>query len=101
MRQAQAIWLITRSHGANIKLKKERKTHEIQLQRYIYKVVPMGKIQHKVQEEYEALAQGHGETKKGLPQPKGGISVWAPNEKWDLTRAPVYRKSLPFTQHHF
>ena len=40
-----------------------------------YKGVPMGKIQHKVQEEYEALAQGHGKTKKGLPQHKGGISA--------------------------
>ena len=26
-----------------------------------------GKDQHKVQEEYEALAQGHGGTKGGLP----------------------------------
>ena len=26
----------------------------------------MGKGQNKVQEEYEALAQGHGRTKKGL-----------------------------------
>ena len=25
------------------------------------------KGQHKIQEEYEALAQGHGGTKKGLP----------------------------------
>ena len=41
----------------------------------------MVKTQHKVQEEYEALAQGHGGTKKGLPQPKGGISAWVPNEK--------------------
>ena len=37
--------------------------------------------QHKVQEEYEALAQGNGGTKKGLPQPKGGISAWEPNAK--------------------
>ena len=61
----------------------------------------MGKIQHKVQEEYEALAQGHGRTKKGPPQPKGGNSTSAPNEKKDLTRAPMYRKALPFTQYHF
>ena len=39
----------------------------MQLQLDIYKGFPMGKIQHKVQEEYEALAQGHGGTKKGLP----------------------------------
>ena len=45
----------------------------------IYKGVPMGNGQHKSQEEYEALAQGHGETKKGLPKPKGEISAWAPN----------------------
>ena len=62
MRQAQAIWLITQSQGDSIKLKKERKTHEMQLQLDIYKGVPMGKRQHKVQEECEALAQGHGET---------------------------------------
>ena len=53
----------------------------VQLQLNIYKGVPMGKKQHKVQGEYEALAQGHGRTKKGLPQPKGGISAWVPNEK--------------------
>ena len=28
----------------------------------IYKGVPMGDGQHKVKEEYEALAQGHGMT---------------------------------------
>ena len=47
----------------------------------IYKGVPVGNGQHKVQEEYEALSQGHGGTKKGLPQPKGGISAWVPNAK--------------------
>ena len=41
----------------------------------------MGKIQHKVQEEYETLLQGHDRTKKGHPQDKGGISAWAPNAK--------------------
>ena len=73
MRHAQDIRLITWKQGANIKLKNARKTHERQLQLDIYKGIPMGKIQHKFQEEYEALAQGHGGTKKGLPQPKGGI----------------------------
>ena len=73
----------------------------MQLQLDIYKGVPMGKIQHKFQEDYEALAQGHGGTKKGLPQPKGRNSAWAPNVKKDLTRAPMYRKSPPFTQYHF
>ena len=42
---------------------------------------PKGNGQDKVQEEYEALAQGHGSTKKVLPQPKGGISAWVPNAK--------------------
>ena len=41
----------------------------------------MGNGHHKVQEEHEALAQGHGGTKKGLPKPKGGISAWVPNAK--------------------
>ena len=41
----------------------------------------MGKSEHKFQEEYEALSQGHGGTKKGLPQTKGGISAWEPNAK--------------------
>ena len=81
MRQARDIWLIIRSQGANVKLKKESKTHEMQLQLDIYKGVPMGKSQHKVQEEYEALTRGHGRTKKGIPQPKGGILAWVPNEK--------------------
>ena len=81
MRQARAIWLITLKQGSDMKLNKARKTHEIQLQLDIYKGVPMGKSQHRVQEEYEALAQGHGRTKKGLSQPKGGISTWVPNAK--------------------
>ena len=56
-----------------------------------------GNGQHKVQEEYEALAQRHGGTKKGLPHPKGEMSAWAPNAIKDLTRVPMYRKALPFT----
>ena len=62
MRQVRAIWMMTQSPGAGIKLKKERKTHEMQLQLDIYKGVPIEKGQHKVQEEYEDLAQGHGGT---------------------------------------
>ena len=69
----------------------------MQLQLDIYKGFPMGKIQHKFQEEYEALAQGHGGTKKGLPHPKGEMSAWAPNAIKDLTREPMYGKYLPFT----
>ena len=34
---------------------------------FIYKGVTVGNCQRKVQEEYEALSQGHGETNKGLP----------------------------------
>ena len=64
MRQDWDIWIINLMQGADIKLKKERKNHEMKLQLDIYKGVPMGKSQHKVQEEYEALAQGHVETKK-------------------------------------
>ena len=73
----------------------------MQLQLDIYKGVPMGKSQHKVQEEYEALAQGYGRIKKGLPQAKRGSLAWVPNAKKDLTQAPMYRKSLPFTQYHY
>ena len=53
----------------------------MKLQLDVYKGVPKGKSQHKFQEEYEALSQGHDRTKKGLPQPKGGISAWVPNPK--------------------
>ena len=67
----------------------------MQLQLDIYKRVP-GNGKHKVQQEYEFLAPRHGKTKKGLPQPKREMSAWAPNAKEDLTRAPMYKKSLPF-----
>ena len=67
MRQAWAILLMIKVREADIRLNKARKTHEMKLQLDIYKGVPMGKIQHKVQEEYEALAQGHGGTNKGTP----------------------------------
>ena len=40
MRQARAIWLITEIQGADIKLKKSIKTHEMLLQIDIYKGVP-------------------------------------------------------------
>ena len=38
---------------------------------------------------------------KGLPHPKGEMSTWEPNAKQDLTRVPMYGKSLPFTTCHF
>ena len=47
----------------------------------IYTRESLGNGHHKVQEEYEALAQGHGGTKRGLPKPKGEISAWVPNAK--------------------
>ena len=34
---------------------------------------------------------------KGLPHPKGEMSGWAPNAIQDLTRVPMYGKSLSFT----
>ena len=34
---------------------------------------------------------------KGLPHPKEKMLAWVPNEKQELTRAPMYRKALPFT----
>ena len=36
----------------------------------IYKGFPVGNSQHKVQEEYEALSQGHGETIRDSPNLK-------------------------------
>ena len=66
MRQARSTWLITMKQGVGINLNKTSKTNEMQLQLDIYKGVPMGKIQHKFQEEYEALAKGHGRTKRDL-----------------------------------
>ena len=56
-----------------------------------------GNGQHKVQEEYEALAQIHGSTIQRTPGPKRGLTTWVPNSKGELTRTPMYRKSLPFT----
>ena len=37
---------------------------------------------HKVQEEYEALAQSHGSTIQRTPGPKRGLTAWVPNAKW-------------------
>ena len=39
-----------------------------------------GNGQHKVQEEYEALAQANGRN-KGTPRPKRGLTAWVPNAK--------------------
>ena len=64
MRQAQAIWLITQSQGADIKLKKAIKNHEKAIKNLYIQGTAMGNDQHKVQEEYEALSQRHGRTKR-------------------------------------
>ena len=79
MRQFWAIWLITQSQGVGRKLKKARKTHENAITTRYIQGSPKGNGQHKFQEDYEALSQGHDETKKGLPKPKGEMSAWAPN----------------------
>ena len=60
-----------------------------------------GKGQQKYQEEYEALAQSHGDTIQNTPTPKGKISAWAPNAKQELTRVPMYGQALSFTSCHF
>ena len=33
---------------------------------------------------------------KGTPRPKRGLIAWVPNAIKELTRAPMYRKALPF-----
>ena len=40
-----------------------------------------GNGHHKVQEQYEALAQGHVGTKRGTPGSKRGLIAWVPCEK--------------------
>ena len=34
---------------------------------------------------------------KGTPRPKRGLIAWVPNAKRELTRTPMYQKTLPFT----
>ena len=38
---------------------------------------------------------------KGTLGPKRGLAAWVPNAKREITRIPMYRKALPFTQYHF
>ena len=59
-----------------------------------------GKRPQKDQEEYEDLAQSHGDTIQRTPNPKGKMSAWARNAKHELTRAPMYGQALPFTSCH-
>ena len=60
-----------------------------------------GKLSIKFKRSMKFLLKDMAGLKKGLPPPKGGNLAWAPNTKNDLTRAPMYRKALPFTQYHF
>ena len=55
----------------------------------------MGNI--KFRREYEVLDQRHGMTKKGLPDLGEESQHGYQMTKWDLTRAPMDRKSLPLT----
>ena len=68
----------------------------IQLQLDIYKGVPGENGQHKFQEEYEALAQGHGGTKGGLLDLREDSHHGYQMQR-ELTRTPMNRKALPFT----
>ena len=53
----------------------------------------MGDGQHKVQEGYEALTQGHG----GLPNLVEKSQYGYQTAKRDPTREPMNRKALPLT----
>ena len=57
----------------------------------------MGDDQHKFQEGYEPLAQGHGRTNKGLPNLEEKSHHGYHPTKRDLNRTHMYRKSLPLT----
>ena len=74
MRQARAIWLITESQGADIKLKKARKMHEIKLQLDIYKEFPMGKDNIKFKRSMKLLLKVMA-VLKGTPKPKRGLTT--------------------------
>ena len=39
------------------------------------------KANKKIREEYEALAQSHGDTIQRTPEPKRGLTAWVPNAK--------------------
>ena len=57
----------------------------------------MGEDQHKFQEGYEPLSQGHGRTNKGLPNLEEKSHHGYHPTKRDLNRTHMYRKSLPLT----
>ena len=87
MRQYQAIWLIIEVREADIRLNKESKTHDNAIITCIkFKRSAMRLFFKDMVVLY-----------KGLPHPKEEMSAWAPNAIHDLTRVPMYGKSLPFT----
>ena len=73
----------------------------MKLQLDIYKGVPGKWPASKVKRSMKLLLKVMAVLYKGLPHPIGEMSAWAPNEKTDLIRVPMYGKSLPFTTCHF
>ena len=55
-----------------------------------------GNGQHRVQEEYEALAQGHGGTKRDSQTYERTHSMGTKCKR-ELTRTPMCKKALSFT----
>ena len=55
MRQPRAIWLISQSQGAEIKLKKERKTHENAITTQYIQGSPRGKANIKFKRSMQLL----------------------------------------------
>ena len=68
----------------------------MQLQLDIYKGVPREMAKIKFKRSMKLLFKEMVGL-KGLLQPKGEMSAWAPNAIWDLTRVPMYGKAIPFT----
>ena len=73
---------------------------KMQLQLDIYKGVPREMANINFKRSMKLLLKDMAGL-KGLPQPKGEMSTWAPITIWDLTRVPMYGKALPFTYRHF
>ena len=73
----------------------------MQLQLDIYKGSPRGKASINFKRSMKLLLKVTVVLYKGLPHPKGEMSAWAPNEKEDLTRVPMYGKAIPLTTCHF
>ena len=95
MRQARAIWLIIKVREANARLKKESKTHDNAITTSHIQGSPREMASIKFKRSMKLLLKDMVGL-KGLPQSKGEMSTWAPNTIWDLTRVPMYGKSLSF-----